>query len=132
MSLLLSDEELNYRRYECKREVLFDNIDRLLDSVEMLTYAVEHPNDRGLWYLACNDILPESDELFPELLRKHFGDISLSMFCVYEAENETGNRFEKFENDCLVHFRQLKKDQIFSMQKKLLYTLEALKYDLTI
>ena len=66
----------------------------------MLTHAVEYPNDRGFWYFACNDSLPESDELFPNLLRKHFGDISMSTLCVFEIEKkENDTRFEKFEGD---------------------------------
>ena len=97
----------------------------------MLTHAVEYPNDRGFWYFACNDSLPESDELFPNLLRKHFGDISMSTLCVFEIEKkENDTRFEKFEGDWLKHFRQLKKSQLFSVQKKLMFALQTLEYEI--
>lgn len=110
--------------------MLFDNVDRLLDSIEMLTYALEHPNDRGNWFLSCNEDLPVCDTLFPELCAKHFSHISMSAFCKEPFGRRDRDCFEKFEDDCLLHFRQLNADQIFSVHKKLLFALECLKTNL--
>ena len=130
MDILMEQDEIDYKRYMYNLEVLFDNVDRLIECTEMLTYAVEYPEKRGFWYLQCNDILPESDELFPSLLRKHFGDIKMSSFCVSELETEDHDRCFDFQNDCLHHFRQLNKNQIFSLHKKLMFALECLQIDL--
>lgn len=126
----MDDDEVDYKSYACNLEVLFDNIDRLLDCTEMLTHAVDYPNDRGFWYLQCNDTLPVSDELFPTLLRTHFGDIKMSSFCLFALETQDHDRSFRFQNDCLHHFRQLNKEQIFSLHYKLLHALECLQIDL--
>ena len=130
MDILLEQDEIDYKRYVCNSEVLFDNVDRLLNCMEMLTTAVEYPEKRGFWYLLCNGDLPVSDELFPSLLKEHFGDVKMSTFCVSALDTEQNVRCVKFQNDCLHHFRQLNKEQIFALPKKLLFALDCLQIDL--
>ena len=130
MDVLLEEDEINYKNYLCNLEVLFDNVDRLLDCTEMLVHAMEYPNDRGFWYSQCIDSLPVSDELFPSLLKEHFGEIKMTTFCQSDLETQDHDRSFKFQNDCLIHFRQLNSDQIYSLHDKLLYALECLQVDL--
>ena len=47
MDILLEQDEIDYKRYVCNSEVLFDNVDRLLNCMEMLTTAAEYPEKRG-------------------------------------------------------------------------------------
>ena len=113
------DEDILYEMIECDCVTTLSNTGLMMDSLDIILHAYESPNDCNFWIDQCNDHLPVSSDLFRSLVEKHFSIFTFSDFCNVDMSVSEKETFLSFQNDLMLHYKQLDMDKVKNVYFKL-------------